>query len=45
MNKFHLTRRQVIAGGLAAATALAFPALARSASPALTIGGPAFGTS
>ena len=45
MNKIHLTRRQVLAGGLAAASALACPALARSASPALAIGGPAFGTS
>src|SRR5690606_12810135 len=45
MNKIHFSRRQVLAGGLAAATALACPALARSASPTLAIGGPAFGTS
>lgn len=45
MNKIHLTRRQVLAGGLATASALACPALARSAPSTLAITGPAFGTS
>ena len=45
MNEIHLTRRRVLATGLAAASALACPALARSAPPTLAIGGPAFGTS
>lgn len=44
MNKCHPTRRQVLAVGLAAGLTLASPALARSGSPTVGIGGPAFGT-
>jgi FAD:protein FMN transferase len=44
MQPRHLTRREALATGVAAAASLAAPALARASAPTVGIGGPAYGT-